>query len=215
MVELVLKVIASLVGTGGAVTVLVQWFIKRKQTLAIQKHVNGLRDLSSIYRSLNQIVGAGPVCRSMVNRSRNNGGIPGPGCSIKVGVMYEVFNESGDSVRGKWDEREADANCSDVLVAIAESPLVLLETAKLPENSALRALYESSGVLRSSIYRLWMGPTEMLYLSINFTPLEETTNAQKVVIAQAVDDLRRIFARHKGTLEISPSNPVTLPREDV
>lgn len=215
MAELVLKIIASLVGTGGAVTVLVQWWVKRKNVKGVQRHVDGLRDLSSVYRSLNQIVGTGPVCRSMIIRSRNNGGIPGPGCRIKVGVVYEVFNHAGDSVRGKWDEREADAHYSDLLVAIAESPLVLLETEKLPENSALRTLYEDSGVKRSKVYRLWMGPTEMIYLSINFTTMADTTTAQKVAISQAVNDLRRIFARHKGTLEISPSNPVALPREGV
>ena len=166
--------------------------LERKGT---RKHVEGLRDLVSVHRILNQIVAVCPVARAVVVRSCNNGGIPKPGCVVNVKVLYQNFNKPGDSLRGIWDEREADEQQCEVLLDIAQNEEIVINTKDLIEGSELRNVYEAGETVtvRSYIFRLCLTSREMIYLAINYSELRDPTPQERVVMDQAVSSLKAIF----------------------
>lgn len=192
------ELIALLFGAGGAGTIAVRRFLAWLDKRRVRQHVQGLRDISSVYRALNHIAAVSEnSSRAMVIRSRNNGGIPAPGCTVWVRILYEHFREAKFSVEGKWTERTADEQYTTLLLDIAQQRYVELHTADLPP-SALRTLYEASGTAMSRIWRLHMSDTEMLYLSVNYLDERPLGSSEMNTILQGVDDLRAIFSHYHG-----------------
>ena len=185
-------------GAGGAGTVGVRCAVRWWERRRVAQHVAGLRDISNVYRALNHVAAVSEnASRAMVIRSRNNGGIPQPGCSVWVKILYEHFREAELAIEGKWTEREADEQYSRLLLEIAEEREVIVRTVDLPD-SALKTLYEASGTAMARIWLLYMGSTEMLYLSVNYLDERELPAVEQNVVLQGVQDLRAIFSHYHG-----------------
>lgn len=169
----------------------------RKERRAKKAHIDGLRRIASIYDELNQIIASDSnVSRVMVIRSSNSGSIPAPGCRIFIRVLHEAYRSLHDSIihSNLWDERQADQHYISLVREVAQQGFVRIQTEDLPEEAALRALYDASGTNHSVVYRLRLTGTEMVYLSVNYRLDAEPAPIAKVILANSVANLRTLFS---------------------
>ena len=194
------EAIGILFGAGGVGAVFIKgafkYLTEHRLSKARKKHILGLRKIASIYDHLNQLMASDPrVNRVMVIRSSNGGEIPKPGCRIFIRILHEAYRTLEDSIvhTNLWDERQADQHYLELVRKIATTPKVHLTTSELPEDSALRTLYEGSGTLGSRVYLLTLSGTEMIYLSINYTDIAATPPKAKAIRSSVVSGLQQLF----------------------
>lgn len=194
------ELIGVLFGAGGIGVVLLKYglssFKEWRLSLAVKKHIRGLTDIASIYDNLNQLLASDKhINRAMIIRSSNSGSIPKPGCRIFIRIIHEAYRTMADSILHNhlWDERQADEQYVSLVREIAIKGKVFLRTEDLPENSALRNLYESSGTVCSTVHRLAITDTEMMYLSVNYTEENQRTPLTKTRKAQIISDFTALF----------------------
>ncbi len=187
-------------GASGALTVFIRelfrYLAARAEAEEQQEHIDGLTRIARIYDELNQIIASDSgISRVMVIRSSNGGDIPKPGCRVFIRVLHEAYRSLHDSIihSNLWEERQADQHYIELVRRIAIEEEVLLLTEDLPEESALRALYDASRTHHSHVYRLRLTGTEMLYLSVNYTNPEPPEAMARAVLGASVAGLRNLF----------------------
>mgnify|MGYP001050237933 FL=1 len=151
-----------------------------------------------IYDELNQVIAADEnINRVMVIRSSNSGSIPAPGCRIFIRILHEAYRSLSDSIvhSNLWDERQADQHYISLVRSIAQDGFVEMLAKDLPEDSALRAVYDASRTGRSKVYRLALTGTEMFYLSVNYRTNRPTPTISKAITNNAVANLKRLFRK--------------------
>ena len=186
-------------GGVGAMTLryIVEAVIARRKNRARKKHIDGLKRITKIYDELNQIIAADSnINRVMVIRSSNSGSIPSPGCRIFIRVLHEAYRSLSDSIihSNLWDERQADQHYISLVREVAQEGYVELKASELPEESALRAVYDASHTECSKVFRLELTGTEMFYLSVNYRNDVEAPPISKAVTSNSVANLKTLFA---------------------
>ena len=194
------SLIGVVFGAGGAGAVCIRYmvesFISGRKKRARKKHIDGLKRIANIYDELNQIIAADSnINRVMVIRSSNSGSIPSPGCRIFIRVLHEAYRSLSDSIihSNLWDERQADQHYISLVREVAQEGYVELTAAELPEESALRAVYDASHTERAKVYRLELTGTEMFYLSVNYRKNIDIPPISKAVTANSVANLKTLF----------------------
>ena len=194
------SLIGVVFGAGGVGVVFVRYmvesFISGRKERARKKHIDGLKRITSIYDELNQIIAADSnINRVMVIRSSNSGSIPSPGCRIFIRVLHEAYRSLSDSIihSNLWDERQADQHYISLVREVAQEGYVELKASEMPEESALRAVYDASHTERAKVYRLELTGTEMFYLSVNYRKDTESPPISKAVTANSVANLKTLF----------------------
>lgn len=196
-----LEIIGILFGAGAIGPVMIRqgcmtirkWIKSRDR----QRHLEGLRRISSIYDELNQIIAADDnIQRVMIVRSSNSGGIPQPGCRIFIRVLHEAYRTLYDSVihSNMWSERQADQSYISLVRRIAEEGEVRMDSDTLPEDSTLKAIWDASFINHGTMYRLRLSGTEMIYLSIHYRKDTQPSAMARAVLATSVDQLKQLFA---------------------
>jgi len=185
-------------GSAGAMLIryMVESYISGRKSRARKKHIDGLKRITSIYDELNQIIAADSnINRVMVIRSSNSGSIPSPGCRIFIRVLHEAYRSLSDSIihSNLWDERQADQHYISLVREVAQEGYVELTAAELPEESALRSVYDASHTERAKVWRLELTGTEMFYLSVNYRKDIEIPPISKAVTANSVANLKSLF----------------------
>lgn len=195
------SLIGVVFGAGGAGAVFVRYmvesYISGRKGRARKKHIDGLKRITSIYDELNQIIAADSnINRVMVIRSSNSGSIPSPGCRIFIRVLHEAYRSLSDSIihSNLWDERQADQHYISMVRELAQEGSVELRASELPEESALKAVYDASRTERAKVFRLELTGTEMFYLSVNYRKDVKTPPISKAVTANSVANLKTLFA---------------------
>jgi hypothetical protein len=186
-------------GGAGAMTLryIVEAVIASRKSRARRKHIDGLKRITKIYDELNQIIAADSnINRVMVIRSSNSGSIPSPGCRIFIRVLHEAYRSLSDSIihSNLWDERQADQHYISLVREVAQEGYVELKAANLPEESALRAVYDASHTECAKVFRLELTGTEMFYLSVNYRNDVEAPPISKAVTSNSVANLKTLFA---------------------
>lgn len=173
------------------------YFIDKAKKRAKQAHIEGLRRIATIYDELNQIIASDSnVSRVMVIRSSNSGSIPAPGCRIFIRVLHEAYRSLTDSIihSNLWDERQADQHYISLVREVAQNGVAHVKSSELPEEAALKALYDASGTSHSEVFRLRLTGTEMIYLSVNYRHDTEPPPIAKAVLGNSLANLKTLFA---------------------
>jgi len=194
------SLIGVVFGAGGAGAVFIRYmvesYISGRKDRARKKHIDGLKRITSIYDELNQIIAADSnINRVMVIRSSNSGSIPAPGCRIFIRVLHEAYRSLSDSIihSNLWDERQADQHYISLVREVAQDGFVKLLAKDLPEESALRAVYDASHTEKAKVWRLELTGTEMFYLSVNYRKDVESPPISKAVTSNSVANLKSLF----------------------
>lgn len=196
-----LELAGILCGAGAVGPVLIRQLFKTIRAVfdaqAQRRHLAGLHKISQIYEELNTILASDEnVQRVMIVRSSNSGGIPQPGCRIFIRVLHESFRTLFDSVvhNTRWQERQADQHYIQLVREIAESGVVVKRPTDLPEDSALRAIWDGCKIQRGQLYRLKLSGTEMVYLTVHYRQDAASTPEARGVLAIAVQNLQHLFS---------------------
>lgn len=188
---------AAFAGGAGGVKYLVDLLGRRKKRQEAEAHIAGLKRIASIYDELNQIIASDSnISRVMVIRSSNSGGIPQPGCRIYIRVLHEAYRSLTDSIihSNLWDERQADQHYISLVREVAQKEEARIEASELPEEAALKALYDASGTDHSAVFQLRLTGTEMIYLSVNYRHATEPPAIAKAILENSTANLRTLFS---------------------
>ena len=188
---------ASFAAGAGGVKYLVESLGRKKKRKAAAAHIAGLKRIATIYDELNQIIASDSnITRVMVIRSSNGGNIPAPGCRIFIRVLHEAYRSLTDSIihSNLWDERQADQHYITLVREVAQNGEAYLKASELPEESALKALYDASGTDHSSVFQLRLTGTEMIYLSVNYRHDTEPPAIARAILENSTANLRTLFS---------------------
>lgn len=188
---------ASFAAGAGGVKYLVEALGRKKKQKAAAAHIAGLERIAKIYDELNQIIASDSnITRVMVIRSSNSGSIPAPGCRIFIRVLHEAYRSLTDSIihSNLWDERQADQHYITLVREVAQTGEAHLKASELPEEAALKALYDASGTDHSVVFRLKLTGTEMIYLSVNYRNDTEPPAIARAILENSTANLRTLFS---------------------
>lgn len=197
LAEIVALFAGAVAAGAAAFRQITNYFINRSQARDKKAHIEGLKRISSIYDELNQIIASDSnVSRVMVLRSSNSGSIPQPGCRIFIRVLHEAYRSLTDSIIHShlWDERQADQHYITLVRELAQDEEVRIEASELPEEAALKALYDACGTSHSEMFQLRLTGTEMLYLSVNYRHDTEPPALAKAILDNSLSNLKTLFA---------------------
>ena len=116
----------------------------------------------------------------------------------KIGMhpMVTIENEYCDglpSIKHQWQRRAANGVYGDMLRDLSANQRVSIVTSMLPDRSALRRTYESSGVFSSEVYNLGHRSQYVhWYLSVNFA---KPANPDPLVMHALVTQVSQQLAR--------------------
>lgn len=197
MSHLVSITAAAFAAGAGAIKYVADSISQRKKRREEQAHIEGLKRIASIYDELNQIIASDSnISRVMVIRSSNSGNIPAPGCRIYIRVLHEAYRSLTDSIihSNLWDERQADQHYISLVREVAQNGSGRYVAEELPEEAALKALYDASGTHHSVVHRLRLTGTEMVYLSINYRHDTDPPAIARAILDNSVANLKSLFA---------------------
>jgi len=200
MTDLYVELAAAVLGAGGVGALAWKsaagWLSSLKHARLKRKHQAGLDNITRLYQILNKILVLDDcVSRSMIVRSTNGGGIPGPGCTVTLSTVNEVYKteESGESFSTLWQDRQADQYCTAYLKTIAREGVLHLQASEIPEDATIRPVYEALNAYRSESYLIATRKDAMFYLSITYCCSAELSVKDKAILDAAVSEIRDLF----------------------
>lgn len=167
-----------------------------------RKANSATKDLKSFYKrrfdtqsACSELLHKTRAVRVMLIRSENGGGIPQVGKPIYVSVVYEAVSEEVRSVIQRWQARPVDADYELVLRKVLAERSTHLASSDLKEGSVLRDIYESEGIVGSSIFLVAVSPGRaVLFLSLVFTEEVGAMDAhERSLIGSAIDRISKLL----------------------
>ena len=189
--------------------------VQRGEAEATRRGYEGMQRVLDTLEGARRSAGAS---RAMFLVARNNGGVPKPGCEVKVSIRYEVASDSTRLIHAQWQDWLADGPYLKLLTDIAsdKGSGVMLSTEHLKPGS-LRNLYESDDHVGSIVPLVghvceghWMA-----YLSFNFRARDEAggtgvevapdgtiepTVMQREIVVGAARTIRHILSEYHNVM---------------
>lgn len=180
-----------------------RWVRKR-----VDKIKTGYDGISQILDALEDGRRASRCSRALLLVSRNSGGIPVPGVSVKVSIRYESASDNTRRIHQDFQDWDADAPYCEILrtIAVSGGAAIMLRTEKL-KPGVLKDLYETDGIVGSKVFLLGHVPDGnwMAYASFNFSEWDDSsshpiTPAQSEALRSCVTRMRNILSNYHEIL---------------
>lgn len=158
----------------------------------------GYSDISAIYQHIQGLLSELSANRVLLLKSENGGGIPAPGCIVKSSVLYEVCDSPAKPISQSWQLVPLDQDYSAILSEVVTRGRAVIRLDDLHEGAATHELIKASDATHSYVFRVAATPHALLYLSVQYSSLDEDPMDAVAYAATrgVLGRLGRIFARH-------------------
>jgi len=187
----VVKLLTSLLGAGGAATLVVKGLQSRSDRRRSREEASRASRIRSIWsrmidttNTLRHAVQKSGACRVLIIKSENNGGVPSMSNPTAVTVLYDATDGKTRSLAGKWNKVRPDHQYSELLGRLTAQDSGVHLVTEAMESGDLKTLYEADGCAQAWVYRLAANETAMCYLSFNFPHAEDLTSRQQECIRE-------------------------------
>lgn len=185
--------------TGGstiALIGLVKWILqnkaKNKNRAKYSNFENGIKRITSVYNNLNTILNGTEAHRVLILRAENSGKVPEVGKELYSSIIHEVFDGEIGTAYQKWRKQPVDAAYLQLLLDVSQKGHVVLDKQHV-KSAALLGLWESDGVQRAYVYKIYSEPEKFFYMSINFGYDTELSLKDHDLIRSARNNIRSAF----------------------
>jgi hypothetical protein len=175
--------------------VVTTWFrsvtnnMRRKSYLT---HISRVAKFLALVESVRDIE---EVQRVVLFRGHNCGGVPVPGKPYTVRAIdgWTSDKEKQDPLQ-KFDfALSVDADYVAMLKEMLAQGVVSKVTEKMPNDSRLKAYYESEGVLFSQMYYLGVVDSELIYISVGSYRTTNFSRKTEIDVQLVVDRIRSVL----------------------
>lgn len=179
-----------------------RYLLRKDRQYSTASVLNSVRD---IYDVLNLLLFQTKATEALILRSHNGGGIPVVGKALYSTIEYEVISGNVAPVKNTWIKQRLDKHYIEMLSSLVNSKELFIQvyTENLPEDSILKNVYESRGIVFTLLTELFDDEHGYYYLSIPFSDHKKIDAHTKNIIRLVKQKLHDIFdkdRRNNGSL---------------
>ena len=188
-------IVSALTG-GSAIALigLVKWILQNRAKSKQSNFENGIKRITSVYNNLNKILNQTDAHRVLILRAENSGNVPEVGKELYSSIIHEVFDGQIGTAYSKWRKQPVDSAYLQVLLDVSQKGSLIIDREDI-KSPALKNLWESDGVERSYVYKIYSQPDKFFYLSINFSSKKMLDSIDKDLIRSSKNAITEAFKR--------------------
>lgn len=162
----------------------------RKEGLPLRGNSRGRDKTRDVSLVLQRTLFRMAAHRLVVVKATNGGGRPSESRPVFTSALVEAVEKPIEPVVGFWTGVKADDTYEDLLRAVIDGGEHTLLAADVPAGSALRDIYEASGILVTHIVRVLHTDAALFYLVSNYTEATDVPEADRARVRACAAQLR-------------------------
>lgn len=186
-------------GAGTVLAKLVDYWIKsrEKKREKDKAFTNIFKAVHQVYHVLQVILTNCKAKRVLILKTTNGGGRPKLTGRLYGSVLYEVVEKPLVAVKEDWQNQILDESYLEILFQMSRDGYSVISTDEM-QQGILKDVYITQGIEQSWLYEIAQRENEYVYLSVNFTDLDDQDTQVKNLFRVAVSQLVNLFNNHKN-----------------
>ena len=186
-------------GFAMCISALGYWLTKkisqRKPKAKVHQQV---QDAHRVYDALQKCVYTTDVCRSVILKTHNGGGLLDARNSMYSSIIYEVTTPGHRLLKEEWQGRALDLEYLGLLRLLMKSPHdpLKIKTETIGSHQ-LKVLHEAHGIEYCVVQLISQSASSIYYMSFQFPKGKKLDHISEAAIDVCVNKIKRIFKKKR------------------